>query len=127
MLQAYADYNDLMDLTEQLISEMVADLNNGSHIIKYHPNGPGGEEVQIDFSTPWRRISMISGLEEALGVKFPADLTTEETRQFLVNLVGCHRFSWHKIDCKKDTRQLAGPTGHDSWTRPGVLLMTRAI
>ena len=97
MLQAYADYNDLMDLTEQLISEMVADLNNGSHIIKYHPDGPAGEEVQIDFSPPWRRISMISGLEEALGVKFPADLTTEETRQFLVNLVGCHSFIWHKV------------------------------
>ena len=87
-LQAYADYNDLMDLTEKLISEMVAELNNGSHVIRYHANGPEEDPVTIDFSPPWRRISMISGLEEALGVKFPIDLASDEAQEFLSKLVG---------------------------------------
>ena len=30
---------------------------------------------------------MVSGLEEALSVKFPADLNTDEARAFLVQLV----------------------------------------
>lgn len=87
LLQAYADYNDLMDLTEQLISEMVAEINNGSYEVEYHPDGPDQPAVTIDFKPPWRRISMISGLEEALGTKFPKDLASEEARLFLVKLV----------------------------------------
>ena len=42
----------------------------GSYIIPYAAD-EGGEPVMIDFSPPWRRISMIEGLEEATGVKFP--------------------------------------------------------
>ncbi len=45
------------------------------------------QEVEIDFTPPFRRISMLSGLEEALGVAFPADLDSEEARLFLVELV----------------------------------------
>ena len=85
--QAYADYNDLMDLTEQLISEMVAEVNNGSYEIEYHADGPDRPPVKIDFKPPWRRISMIKGLEEALGVQFPQDLSSEEAQTFLAKLV----------------------------------------
>jgi lysyl-tRNA synthetase class 2 len=35
---AYADYNDLMKLTEDMLSQMVYSIH-GSHKIKYHPNG----------------------------------------------------------------------------------------
>jgi len=34
---AYADYNDLMDITEKLISEMVLQIN-GSYIVEHHSN-----------------------------------------------------------------------------------------
>lgn len=43
--------------------------------------------VDIDFTPPFRRISMCSGLEEALDMKLPADLDSEEARLFLVELV----------------------------------------
>lgn len=76
-----------MDLTEKLISEMVAELNNGSYVIQYHADGPENDPVTIDFSPPWRRISMIQGLEEALGVNFPQDLASDQAQQFLANLV----------------------------------------
>ena len=45
------------------------------------------QAVEIDFTPPFRRISMVSGLEEALNVKLPADLDSEEARLFLVELV----------------------------------------
>ena len=87
LVQAYADYNDLMDMTEELVSEMVYQLK-GSYKIQYHTEGPDSPPVEIDFSRPWRRLSMITELEKVLEVKIPADLTTEEARQFFIRLVG---------------------------------------
>jgi lysyl-tRNA synthetase class 2 len=66
---AYADYNDLLDITEKMISGMVLEIT-GSYIIPYAAD-EGGEPVMIDFSPPWKRISMIEGLEQATGTKFP--------------------------------------------------------
>lgn len=45
--------------------------------------------MDIDFTPPFRRISMCAGLEEALNVKLPADMDSEEARLFLVDLVSC--------------------------------------
>ena len=61
--------SSLKQLTEKMISGMVLEIT-GSYIIPYAAD-EGGEPVMIDFSPPWRRISMIEGLEEATGVKFP--------------------------------------------------------
>jgi lysyl-tRNA synthetase class II len=41
----------------------------GSYKIQYHANGPNEPPTEIDFTPPWRRISMCSGLEQELGVK----------------------------------------------------------
>jgi lysyl-tRNA synthetase class 2 len=68
--QAYADYNDLMDMTEEMISGMVKDITGG-YKINYSPK-PGAPEVEIDFTPPFKRISMMEGLEEAMNVKLPA-------------------------------------------------------
>ncbi|GFV96316.1 lysine--tRNA ligase [Trichonephila clavipes] len=67
---AYADYNDLMVITETLLSGMVKSLT-GSYKIKYHPDGPEGEEYEIDFTPPFKRVKMLPGLEAAMGVKLP--------------------------------------------------------
>ena len=71
---AYADYNDLLEMTEDMVSSLVKDVT-GSYIVQYAAE-EGGAPVDIDFSPPWKRISMISGLVEATGVKFP-ELTGE--------------------------------------------------
>jgi len=90
---AYADYHDLIDMTEQLVSEMVFSIK-GSYKIQYHANGPDQPPVEIDFTRPWRRISMVSGLEEALGVKLPTDLESPEARKMLSDL--CIK---HNVNC----------------------------
>ena len=57
---AYADFKDLMTITEDLLSNMVKEIT-GSYVIKYHPEGPEHPEkmYEIDFSPPWRRINML--------------------------------------------------------------------
>ena len=62
---AYADYNDLIQITEDMLSSMVRDIT-GSYKIKYHPDPDSEPEkvLEIDFTPPWRRISMMEGLEK---------------------------------------------------------------
>lgn len=43
----------------------------GGYKIMYSPK-PGASEIEIDFTPPFKRISMMDGLEEAMGVKLPA-------------------------------------------------------
>eukprot|EP00121_Abeoforma_whisleri_P002568 Awhi_evm1s2309 len=93
---AYADYNDLIKMTEELVAGMVLAIK-GSYKVEYHPNGPdGGDSYEIDFSPPFKRVSMIATLEEKLNVQFPSPdtLDTEEARQFLDDL--CVK---HEVDC----------------------------
>eukprot|EP00963_Diacronema_lutheri_P013166 scaffold2318_cov363-Pavlova_lutheri.AAC.4 len=87
--QAYADYNDLMDMTEELISSMVYNVT-GSYKIQYHTNGIDNPPVEIDFTPPFRRISMLEGLKEAAGIVIPGDFETEETRQYLLQQAEKH-------------------------------------
>lgn len=84
---AYADYNDLIEMTEKMISGMVKAIH-GTYRIKYHPEGPEGPEEEIDFSPPFKRVNMIETLEEKLKVKFPSATTfnTKETNEFLSQL-----------------------------------------
>ena len=81
---AYADYSDLVDLTEKLIAGMVKSIF-GTYQVKYHPEGQEGPEWTLDFTPPFRRLRMFPDLEKALGEKLPkpTELGTEEARQRL--------------------------------------------
>lgn len=81
---AYADMYDLMDLTESMISGLVKHLTGGLKI-QYHPNGPEGEALELDFTTPWKRFDMIEELEKQTGETFPRgeELGSDETNAFL--------------------------------------------
>jgi lysyl-tRNA synthetase, class II len=59
--QAYADYQDLMDLTEKLVQHIAIHISGSEQVI-YQGN-------TIDFSGPWRRITLTQALEELGGVK----------------------------------------------------------
>lgn len=78
---AYADMYDLMGMAEELVSGMVKHVH-GSYKTLYHT--AKGEEVEINWEAPWRRIDMIPTLEECTGEKFPpsTELHTAETGEF---------------------------------------------
>ncbi|XP_019756420.1 lysine--tRNA ligase isoform X2 [Dendroctonus ponderosae] len=92
---AYADYQDLIAITESLLSTMVYHIH-GTHKVKYHPDGPEGEEYEIDFTPPFKRIPMVPALEAALNVKFPpaTEFYSPTTTKFLDDL--CIK---HNVDC----------------------------
>jgi lysyl-tRNA synthetase, class II len=58
--QAYADYNDMMALTENLIATVMAEIL-GTTKITY-------QEEEIDLTPPWRRITMHELVAEKTGV-----------------------------------------------------------
>lgn len=93
--QAYADVFDLMDMTELMFSEMVKEIT-GDYKITYHPDGPTGEALTLDFSRPWKRVNMIEELEKVYNVKFPPgdELHTENTGKFLKQIL-----IDNKLDC----------------------------
>lgn len=70
LYQAYADYEDMMVLTEELVA-YVAEKILGGTVIDYQ-----GKE--IDLTPPWRRLSMIDAIKEYTGVDFNTIDTDEE-------------------------------------------------
>lgn len=70
LYQAYADYTDMMEITENLIAHM-AEVATGSTKIVYQ-----GKE--IEFKPPWRRMTMIDCVKEFSGVDFNEINTDEE-------------------------------------------------
>jgi lysyl-tRNA synthetase class 2 len=106
---AYADYNDVMELTEKLLSGMVKAIH-GSYKITLHPEE--GKEVEIDFTPPFRRIRMLPDLEKELGVSLGSyeNLGTPESNRQLSDL--CTK---HGVECpppKTTARMLDKLVGH---------------
>ena len=60
--QAFADWNDMMSLTEELIAESIKRVY-GDYKIEVNV---GGEVRTLDFSRPWRRINLEDAIEEVL-------------------------------------------------------------
>jgi len=102
---AYADMHDIMDITESMISGVVKYLTGG-YQIKYHPEGKGAgkPEMDIDFTTPWKRFNMIEELENKLETKFPpgSEMHTAQTNKFLDEL--CKKVNpLHLVVCSVGT------------------------
>ncbi|ODN30834.1 lysine--tRNA ligase [Fervidobacterium thailandense] len=74
LYQAYADYEDMMNLTEELITYVVEKLF-GTLKITYQ-----GQE--IDFTRPWRRVKMRDFIKERLGIDILED-SDEKMASFL--------------------------------------------
>ncbi len=62
LYQAYADYNTMMDLTEQLFG-YIADTVCGTRKITY-------QGVEVDLTSPWRRLTMTEAVKEYAGIDF---------------------------------------------------------
>ena len=98
--QAYADYQDMMVLTEDLLAH-VARRVVGSTIIGPSGGGGGAEEtgegggtkgVRLDFGGKFPRVDYMTALAEAAGEEFPPadELTSTESMEFLRGLALRH-------------------------------------
>lgn len=73
LYEAYADYKDIMSLTEHLIAHIAQEVL-GTTKITYG-------EHQVDLTPEWRRVSMVDAVKEVTGVDFGRHMTDEEARQ----------------------------------------------
>ena len=78
---AYADYEDLMTLTEDMLSKMVFSLN-GTYQVSFLP-AHADSPITIDFTPPFRRMDMIAALDETLGISIPRDFESEACHAYL--------------------------------------------
>ncbi|KAL7246486.1 hypothetical protein ACSBR2_001558 [Camellia fascicularis] len=106
---AFADYNDLMELTEKMLSGMVKELTGG-YKINYHANGLENDPIEIDFTPPFRRVDMIEELEKMANLSIPKDFSSDETNRDLAD--ACMKFDVKCPPPQTTTRLLDKLVGH---------------
>ncbi|SKA85816.1 lysyl-tRNA synthetase, class II [Clostridium sp. USBA 49] len=72
LYEAYADYNDMMELMENLTAYVCKKVN-GTTKITY-------QGTEIDLTPPWRRLTMVDAVKEYAGVDFNQIKTDEEAQ-----------------------------------------------
>ncbi|HCL58059.1 MAG TPA: lysine--tRNA ligase [Spirochaetia bacterium] len=60
LYQAYADFNDMMKLTEEMIASVIKDIK-GSTVIEY-------QGKTLDFTVPWKRLRMDEAVKQFSGI-----------------------------------------------------------
>ncbi|SFB39365.1 lysine--tRNA ligase [Clostridium frigidicarnis] len=72
LYEAYADYNDMMEITENLVA-YACEKVNGTTKITY-------EGTEIDLTPPWRRATMVDLVKEHTGIDFNEIKSAEEAQ-----------------------------------------------
>src|SRR5947209_11536796 len=80
----YANYNDMLKMCEDLLSEIVFNLFN-SYEFKYKMLGQS-EEIILNFNRPFKIIDIVSELQIKMNIKFPDNLSSDEAKEFLINI-----------------------------------------
>ena len=73
LYEAYADYNDMMEITENMVA-YAAEKVCGTTKITY-------QGTEIDLTPPWRRITMVDAVKEYAGIDFSEVKTDEQARE----------------------------------------------
>lgn len=73
LYEAYADYRDIMSLTENLIAHIAQEVL-GTTTIQYG-------EYAVDLKPEWKRLHMVDAIKEVTGADFWKEMSTEEARQ----------------------------------------------
>jgi lysyl-tRNA synthetase, class II len=78
LYQAFADYTDIMDLTEVLFVNAANDATGSSTVLI--------DDIPVDLAKPWRRVRMVDLVKEATGV----EVHPSQPREQLVALAEKH-------------------------------------
>lgn len=70
---AYADFHDIMELTENMIVHIAKEVLGTTKIVY--------QDHEIDLGIPWRRASMVDLVREHVGVDFSRHMTDDEARE----------------------------------------------
>jgi lysyl-tRNA synthetase class 2 len=75
LYQAFADYTDMMAITEELIRRAALDAT-GSSVVRV-------ADTEVELSQPWPRVDLLSLVEEHAGVRVHPSMTVDELRRVL--------------------------------------------
>lgn len=70
--EAFADFNDIMNLTEEMIAHVAQEVL-GTTKISYG-------EYEVDLTPNWKRLHMVDAIKEYVGVDFWREISLEEAR-----------------------------------------------
>lgn len=73
LYEAYADFTDIMNLTEDMVAHIAEEVL-GTTVIQYG-------EHEIDLTPKWKRVHMVDAIKEYTGVDFWQETSTEEARR----------------------------------------------
>jgi len=73
LYEAYADYRDIMSLTENLIAHIAQEVV-GSTTVQYG-------EYEVDLKPEWKRLHMVDAIKEYTGADFWKEMSVEEARE----------------------------------------------
>lgn len=93
LYQAYADYEDMMEITEKLVSGIAQEVL-GRTVVSYQ-----GQE--IDLTPPWRRLTMVEALEEYAGLdmyQLESDQNARQKARALGVDVPTNATMWEVVD-----------------------------
>ncbi len=86
LYQAFADYSEMIDITERLITQATIDAT-GSPLVNIR-----GE--QVDLAQPWRRARMIDLTSEAIGAEVHPSMPVEDLRGLADKHGVAHNLAW---------------------------------
>lgn len=72
LYEAYADYQDIMSLTENLIAHIAKEVL-GTTTVQYG-------EYEVNLEPQWKRLHMVDAIKEFTGVDFWKEMSVEEAR-----------------------------------------------
>lgn len=107
LYEAYADYNDMMDITEEIYAAALKAAGKGNKITY--------QGTEIDLSFPWQRLTMLEAIKRYTGVDYDK-MTAEEALKAALELgveIDDKKKAWGNIvyatfDQKVES-QLVGP------------------
>ena len=85
--QAFADYHDMMELTESLVVNAARAALGGSTVIRIG-------EVSVDLAEPWPRVPMVELIREHARVDIHPAMAVDDARAVLDGLGLSYKDSW---------------------------------
>jgi lysyl-tRNA synthetase, class II len=73
LYEAYADYHDIMELTENMVAHIAKEVL-GTTTITYG-------DYEVDLTPKWKRLHMVDAVKQYTGVDFWKQMSDEEARQ----------------------------------------------